>query len=340
MGIQFCVCASKKPVDRGLDDMPIIDASPRDITWTKLSLRNSDSCYSARKDMKMTIDGSGSPIAGPRGHELSRPVETNVRRTATGFTNGIENNQSGFLDPYGDEYLIAGRNVSWWTDRFQTPLHINYAPLIRGNVQAFINVFRNHYPKGGIRYAAKACAHPTLLEIMWEEGAGADVASHNEAKCALDAGIEPKFLAVNGNCKEEILVETAIAKDMLIVADSIEEFLIVSQTAKRMGMMPRVLLRISGFDLGHVTAAGIFTAGNWSKFGAHLEDVPEFIKSLEDHSHVRFLGFHTHIGSQITDVEPYRAVLGHAPGTGSSPAAVRTEMHGYQYRRWFPRQLP
>lgn len=222
----------------------------------------------------------------------------------------MRDNERGFLDPHGDELLIAGRPVSWWVNEFQPPLHINYAPLIRRNLRSFINVFEDHYPNGGMRYAAKACAHPALFKVVAEEGAGADVASYNEAKCALDSGIAPALLVVNGNCKEDALIETAIDKDMLIAADSIEEFQIVSQTAKNMGRTPGVILRISGFDLGNVTAASIFTAGAWSKFGAHLEDVPEFIKRLDEHSHVRFLGFHTHIGSQIADVEPYQVVLG------------------------------
>ena len=136
------------------------------------------------------------------------------------------------------------------------------------------------------------------------------MASYYETQCALESGAPPEQLDLNGNCKEDFLIAKAIQMNMLIVADSIEEFLVISQIAKQMGKSPRVVMRISGFELGHVTAETIFTAGKWTKFGAYLEDIPDFLKTLGRHPHVRLLGFHTHIGSQIADLTPYLAVLG------------------------------
>jgi len=126
----------------------------------------------------------------------------------------------------------------------------------------------------------------------------------------LESGAPPEQLDLNGNCKEDFLIAKAIQTDMVIVADSIEEFQVVSGIAKRMGKRPRVVMRISGFELGHVTAEAIFTAGRWTKFGASLEDIPDFLNTLDRHPHIQLLGFHTHIGSQIADLEPYLAVLG------------------------------
>lgn len=216
----------------------------------------------------------------------------------------------GFVKPSGKEAYIAERSLSWWIERFKLPLHIYSADVIARNVRAFRKVFRDLYPKGHVRFAAKACTHPAVFRIVLQEGAGIDVASYYETRCALEAGAPPVKLDLNGNCKEDFLIARAIETDMLIVADSIEEFLIVSGMAKEMGKSPRVVMRLSGFELGHVTAEAVFTAGRWTKFGACLDDVPQFLKTLDSHPHVRFLGFHTHIGSQIAELAPYLAVLG------------------------------
>jgi diaminopimelate decarboxylase len=216
----------------------------------------------------------------------------------------------GFMKPSGKEAYIGYHALSWWIRKFQLPLHIYFAPFIAQNVRAFKKVFQNLYPKGHIRFAAKACAHPEVFKIVIREGAGIDVASYYETQCALESGAPPVELDLNGNCKEDFLITKAIETNMLIVADSIEEFQIISGIGKQMGKSPRVVMRISGFELGKITAEAIFTAGKWTKFGADIEDIPAFLKTLGGHPHVRLLGFHTHIGSQIADLAPYLAVLG------------------------------
>lgn len=214
------------------------------------------------------------------------------------------------LDVSSEEVKIAGHSLSWWMGHYSLPLHISYSPIIRENLRAFKKVFDEYYPHGRICYATKACTHPAIFEIIKEEGAGADTASYYETKCALENGIDPELIDLNGNCKEDFLIEDAIEKNILIVADSAEEFGLVSEIAKKTGKRARTLLRISGYDLGQVTAEGVFTAGMWTKFGVPLKYIPEFIKSLEHYENIDLLGFHTHIGSQIADVEPYLAVIG------------------------------
>jgi len=160
----------------------------------------------------------------------------------------------GSVKPPGKEAYIAERSLSSWMERFGLPLHIYSADVITRNVRAFRKVFEDLYPKGHVRFAAKACAHPAVFRIVLKEGAGIDVASYYETRCALEAGAPPGVLDLNGNCKEDFLIARAIEADMLIVADNIEEFLIVSGMAKKMGKSPRVVMRLSGFELGHVTA--------------------------------------------------------------------------------------
>ena len=218
--------------------------------------------------------------------------------------------QGGLIRRENGTMRVCGYPVRWWEKQFGLPLCINYAPEISRRLENFKSVFQKRYPEGEIRYAVKANTHPMILSLVRDAGAGADVASDNEALCALQARLDPFHLDVNGNNKSDALIQLALDKGMLLVADSIEEFLKISEMSAACSSKPRMLLRLSGYDLKNVTYEGVFTAGKWCKFGADIQDLPHFYDLLPKHGHVDFLGFHTHIGSQVSQVEPYRIVLG------------------------------
>jgi diaminopimelate decarboxylase len=100
------------------------------------------------------------------------------------------------------------------------------------------------------------------------------MASPYETRCALEAGVLPEKLDVNGNSKDDDLINLAISKNMLIIADSIAELERIAELAKSHQETPRVVLRVTGFPLDKVTSPSIFTAGEWSKFGIFISDIP------------------------------------------------------------------
>jgi diaminopimelate decarboxylase len=214
-----------------------------------------------------------------------------------------------FIDASGEELILGGRPLSWWIESFGLPFHVSYAPDIRANLLAFKEVFARLYPKGEVRYAGKASTHPAIFRLAAEAGVGIDVASPYETRCALEAGVPPDRLDLNGNAKDDGLLNLAIGKDMLIIIDSIAELERVAALAKAQQRRPRALLRVTGFSLEGVTSAAIFTAGEWSKFGIALSDIPALLPRLADMP-VKIIGFHTHIGSQINDLGAYQLVLG------------------------------
>jgi diaminopimelate decarboxylase len=126
---------------------------------------------------------------------------------------------AGFIDASGEELILGGKPLSWWIETFGLPFHVSYAPDIRANLLAFKEVFERLYPKGEVRYAGKASTHPAVFRLAAEAGVGIDVASPYETRCALEAGVPPGQLDVNGNAKDDDLLNLAIGKDMLIVAD-------------------------------------------------------------------------------------------------------------------------
>ncbi len=215
-----------------------------------------------------------------------------------------------FIDTSFEDATIAGHSLSWWVDNFGIPLHINYTPLIRKNIRAFKRIFEENYPNGKILYAAKAYCHPSIFRVLYEEGVGADVSSYNETKAALESGILPGDLNLNGNAKEDFLITQAVEQDILITIDSMEELDLVSGIASSMGKTVRVLLRVSGFESKSGTDECILTSGVWTKFGISPETIKERLKNAQIISGIKICGLHMHVGSQIARKEDFLDPLG------------------------------
>lgn len=233
------------------------------------------------------------------------------RNEEAGFEWGLPKvDTKGFIKIIDGDVFISGKSLPEWIDEFNLPLHIMYAPLMRENVIKFKKVFEKHYPEGHIRFAGKANAHPSVFKMMNELGIGADVASLNEMKAALQGGIPAEDLDINGNAKSDELIDEAVGKNMFFIADSFEEMLTINDRASVIGKKARIALRVTGFDIGNVTDESIFTAGVWSKFGEEYANIPSVLDKLSNFEFIDFYGFHAHIGSQITEPESYWAVIG------------------------------
>ena len=124
---------------------------------------------------------------------------------------------AAFIDVSGDELILGGRPLSWWIETFGLPFHVSYAPDIKANLLAYKDLFERLYPRGEVRYAGKASTHPAVFRLAAEAGIGIDVASPYETRCALEAGVPPEKLDVNGNSKDDDLINLAISKNMLII---------------------------------------------------------------------------------------------------------------------------
>ncbi|MBC2581088.1 alanine racemase [Clostridium sp. DJ247] len=215
-----------------------------------------------------------------------------------------------FIDTSKAEVVIGGYPLTWWIKNYGLPLHMNYEPIIRKNIVAFKNVFSSYYPEGKIRYAAKAYCHPSVFKIIKEEEIGVDVCSYNELRAALESGILTKEINLNGNSKEDFLIEQAIDLDILLTADSIEELELISKMALNMGKKASVLIRVSSFDTDSATDECILTSGVWTKFGVSSEVVKNLIMNLDIYPGLTLCGFHMHIGSQIANKEIFLYALG------------------------------
>ncbi len=209
-----------------------------------------------------------------------------------------------------EEAVIGEHSLSWWVEKYGLPLHINYSPIIKKNIKEFQRVIEKYYPQTHIRYAAKAYCHSSIFRIVRDEGLGVDVSSGNEYRAAKESGIAPDLFVLNGNSREDSLLQEAIQDNATIVLDHPDELPVISRIAEQLGKNAIVIIRVCGFEMEQATDECILTSGLWTKFGVELFRIPSLIETLYDYPYVDVVGFHMHIGSQISEIESYLFALG------------------------------
>ncbi|HPA00124.1 diaminopimelate decarboxylase [Mesotoga prima] len=172
-------------------------------------------------------------------------------------------------------------------NEFGTPLYVYDAEKIRKKIKKAKTVFEGLDAE--IVFALKANNNPALLKIMAEEEIGADVVSRGELLASKMAGM--KRILWNGNGKTDEDITHFVNQGLNIVCiDSLQELPLWD------GVNVIKLLRVNP-DVDARTHPHISTGLRAHKFGVPIEKVSEVADRID--------GIHLHIGSQITDVEPF-----------------------------------
>ncbi len=155
-------------------------------------------------------------------------------------------------------------------------------------LQAQARAYRTAAPDALIVYGTKAFPSVAVLQLLAEEGLGADVSSTGELEFARRAGIPGERLVVHGNNKENELLSAATDAGGLIVLDSLDEL----ERAQALGGT-RFLVRVTpGIEAD--THEAVKTAHHGSKFGLPPDDAIEALRRLPAAD-----GLHVHVGSQL-----------------------------------------
>lgn len=181
-------------------------------------------------------------------------------------------------------------------EKYGTPTYVYFEKEIKKRIEIVKNVYNGLNIKP--TFALKANNNPVLLKIMKGNGFGADIVTYGEYKAAEMAGIQNENIVWNGNGKS--IEEINILKDKVkyVNIDSFEEMHIWSKIKSE---NIEFFLRVNP-DIDAKTHPHISTGLKKSKFGIPLDKLDEFMKRFPDK---RIKGLHFHIGSQLTDVNPY-----------------------------------
>lgn len=156
-----------------------------------------------------------------------------------------------------------------------------------------------------VHYAMKANANPGILRRIQAAGLGIDAVSGGEIKAALEAGFKGSQIVYAGVGKTDAEIIFALENGVgCFNVESEPELEIINEIAGSMGKTAEIALRINPNIDAH-THEYITTGLAENKFGINLEHLSHIIEKASELGHVNLIGLHFHIGSQITETEPF-----------------------------------
>jgi len=157
-----------------------------------------------------------------------------------------------------------------------------------------------------IHYAVKANANPRILSLISEFGLGADCVSGGEIQAALNAGFPADKIVFAGVGKADWEINLGLNNNIFCFnAESIPELEVINELAYNKGKCAQVALRINPEVDAH-THRHITTGTKEDKFGINKNQLENVLKTLNTFEAIKLIGIHFHIGSQITDLDPFK----------------------------------
>jgi len=188
--------------------------------------------------------------------------------------------------------------------KYGTPLYAYDFDTITEKFSALKEVFKAR--KSLICFAVKSNSNLSVLKHMASLGAGCDCVSIGEVKRALVAGIPKYKIIFSGVGKRDDEIEEALQNDILMLnLESEEEMNRVEMIAQKLGVVARISIRVNP-NIDPKTHPYISTGLHENKFGVDLESAKRMYIHAKSSTSLDPVGIHFHIGSQITEVEPFK----------------------------------
>ena len=189
----------------------------------------------------------------------------------------------------------------------ETPFYYYDVNVLRETLSC-INKEAGKYNNFCVHYAVKANANHKVLTIIRESGLGADCVSGGEIRAAIKAGFPTNKIVYAGVGKTDWEINLGLDYDIFCFnVESVPELEIINELAAAKDKIARVAFRINP-NVGAHTHANITTGLAENKFGISMEDMDKVIDMAETLPHVKFVGLHFHIGSQILDMGDFVAL--------------------------------
>ncbi len=157
-----------------------------------------------------------------------------------------------------------------------------------------------------ICYAVKANSNLAVLKLLAGLGAGADTVSEGEIRRAVAAGIPVEKVVFSGvgKTRDEMRYALSLPISQFNV-ESLEELEQLNEVAASMGVIAPVAVRVNP-DVVANTHEKITTGRKEDKFGIPYDMAPSVYARAAELPHIKVQGITTHIGSQLTSLEPFR----------------------------------
>jgi diaminopimelate decarboxylase len=203
---------------------------------------------------------------------------------------------------------MEGLAVDSIAEKFGTPVYCYSTEQIAENFNAYKKALGGVMPadKFTICYAMKANSNLAVIHLLARLGAGADVVSGGEMYRAFKGGVRAEKMIFSGVGKSDAEITKAVKNNILqINVESESEMNLIAEVAQREGKQPRIAFRVNP-DVDAKTHAKITTGTSKNKFGVDIKQAPALYKKAKERGGLIPCGVAVHIGSQLTDLAPYR----------------------------------
>jgi len=192
-------------------------------------------------------------------------------------------------------------------DKIGTPFYLYSHATLTRHFQAFSKAFAgiDHL----ICYSAKANTNQAVLKLFAGLGCGLDIVSGGELYRGLKSGFTPQRVVYSGVGKSSAEIDYALEQGILMFnAESLLELELINERAGRLNKVAPIAIRVNP-DVDAKTHPYISTGLKKNKFGINAEAALEGYRAAARLEHVEAIGVACHIGSQITESEPFEDAL-------------------------------
>ena len=188
-----------------------------------------------------------------------------------------------------------------------TPVYVYSLSEIQSSFNNFADAFKNQ--NALIAYSVKANSNQAVIAALAGRGAGADVVSHGELRRALLAGIPGSRIVFSGVGKKGAELEAGLRAGVhQFNVESESQLRLLSDVAGRVGISARVAIRVNP-DVDAGTHDKIATGRKADKFGVPVDEAFSLYQMAGALPGLSVVGVDLHIGSQLTDLKPFRAAF-------------------------------
>ncbi len=212
-----------------------------------------------------------------------------------------------------NDLLVGGCSVTSLAEQFGTPLFVLDEADLRLRARAYVDGLVSRRLQSTVFFASKSLPIVEVIRVLHSEGLGVDVSTEGELRFALAADVPGDMLLLHGNAKSTYELQLALDNGVAtIVCDNLDDANRLEQLATR---DVQVLIRIVP-EIPPATVAGMATAHRGQKFGIEPEQLDEIIDFISKSQYLKLIGFHAHVGSQITSLAPFAASIGRLAALG------------------------
>jgi len=198
--------------------------------------------------------------------------------------------------------MFTQKNIDFFNS-VETPFYYYDIALLKKTIDKIKESAPANYH---IHYALKANAHPNILGLIKQAGFGADCVSGNEVKRAVECGFEGQSIVFAGVGKSDKEINYALDQSIFCFnVESIQELEVINELAAAKNLKANIALRINP-NVDAYTHKYITTGLEENKFGINPYEFDAVLATLKNLPNLNFTGLHFHIGSQITDLNPFK----------------------------------